>query len=190
MWVLAPVLGVIAFIILLLLIPVNVDFNVEKHSAFHTRVRIRWMFNAIGKTIESGEKPKKGKPEAKKKSRIKPVTAALGARGFPGRLLRLVRDIFRISHARDVALHLLIGMNDPADTGMVFAFVAPAVVQLRAITPYDIRIQPDFEEAELQGYLKGRVRVFPIQLIYVGTLFALSPATIRAIRALVAAWRK
>ena len=114
----------------------------------------------------------------------------LRARGFLRRLLRLVRDTVRISHVRDFRLNLRIGLSDPADTGMLFGAIAPVLVQLRTFIPLDIQILPDFEQTGLQGYVKGDVRIFPIQLIFVGTLFALSPSTIRALKSMVLAWRK
>ena len=190
MWILATVLGVFTFIILLLTVPIDLAFNIEKDVAFHPRVRVGWMFNLIGKDVKRKKKPKKEKAKEKKKRRIKPFIAMLRARGFLRRLLRFVRDIFRILHVREFALDLRIGLSDPAETGMLFALIAPAAVQLRAFTPLDIQIQPDFEQTGLQGYFKGRLRIFPIQLIIVGTLFALSPATIRAIKSMVLAWRK
>ena len=190
MWILATVLGVFTFIILLLTIPIDLVFNIEKDVAFHPRVRVGWMFNLIGKDVKRKKKPKKEKAKEKRKRRIKPFIAMLRARGFLRRLFRFVRDIFRICHVRDFELDLRIGLSDPADTGMLFAVIAPVIVQLKTFTPLDIQILPNFEQTGLQGYVKGDLRVFPIQLIFIGTLFALSPATIRAIKSMVLAWRK
>jgi hypothetical protein len=189
-WILATVLGVFAFIVLLLTVPVDLAFNVEQDAATHSRVRVGWMFNLIGKDIKRKKKPEKEKPEEQKKRRIKPFITMLRARGFLRRLLRFVRDIFRISHVREFKSDLRIGLSDPADTGMLFGAIAPVLVQFRIFTPLDIQILPDFEQAGLQGYIKGDVRIFPIQLIFIGTLFALSPATIRALKSMVLAWRK
>ncbi len=189
MWILATVLGVFIFIILLLTVPVDLAFNVDRDVATHSRVRVRWMFNLIGKDIKREKKPEKEKP-GKKKRRIKPFIAMLRARGFLRRLLRFVRDVFRIARVREFKLDLRIGLSDPAETGMLFGVIAPVLVQSRIFTPLDIQILPDFEQTGLQGYVKGDVRIFPIQLIFIGTLFAFSPATIRAIKSMVLAWRK
>lgn len=191
MWILATVLGVLTFIILLLTVPIDIAFNVEKDVAFRSKVRVGWMFNLVGRDIKRKKKPKKEKPkEKKRRRRIKPFIAMIRSRGFLRRLLRLVRDIFRISHLREFRLDLRIGLSDPAETGMLFGAITPVLVQLRTFTPLDIRILPDFEQTGLQGYVKGDLRIFPIQLIFVVTLFALSPATIRAIKNMVLAWRK
>lgn len=191
MWILATVLGVFVFIILLLSVPVDLAFNVDKDEAFHSSVRVGWMFNLIGKDVKRKKKPEKERPKGRKrKRRTKPFIAMLRSRGFLRRLVRFVRDIFRISHVREFEIDLRIGLSDPAETGMLFAAVAPVLVQFRIFTPLDIQVLPDFEQAGLQGYVKGDLRIFPIQFIFAGTLFALSPATIRALKSMVLAWRK
>jgi hypothetical protein len=190
-WILATVLGILTFSILLLCVPVDLDFNVDRDTAFQSRVRVGWMFNLIGKDLKRKKKPEKEKPKGKKKKRrTKPFIAMLRARGFLRRLLRFAREVFRIAHVREFKLDLRIGLSDPAETGMLFAAIAPVLVQFRIFTPLDIQVLPDFEQTGLQGYVKGDLRIFPIQFIFVGTLFALSPATIRAVKSMVLAWRK
>ena len=190
MWVLAVVFGVFLFFVLLLTIPFDLTFYVEKDIDFKSRVRVGWMFNLIGKDIKWKKKPKKEKPKKKKRRRVKPFIAMLRARGFLRRLLRFVRDIFRNSHVREFRAYLRIGLSDPADTGMLFAVIAPTIVRLGAFTPLDIQIIPNFEQEGLNGYIKGNLRLFPIQIFTVMGLFAFSPATIGAIKALVSAWRR
>jgi hypothetical protein len=190
-WILATVLGVFVFFILLLSIPVHLAFHVYRDEAFHSRVRVGWMFNLVGKDVKRKKKTEKEKPKGRKrKRRIKPFVAMIRSTGFLRRLLRFVRDIFRISHVRDFEIDLRIGLNDPAETGMLFAAIAPALVQFRTFTPFDIQILPDFEQAVLQGYVKSDLRIFPIQFIFTGMLFVLSPATIRALLSMVLAWRR
>jgi len=85
-WILATVLGVFTFIILLLTIPIDLVFNIEKDVAFHPRVRVGWMFNLISKDLKRKKKPKKEKAKEKRKRRIKPFIAMLRARGFLRRI--------------------------------------------------------------------------------------------------------
>ena len=190
MWILATVLGVLVFIILLLTVPFDLAFNIDQDAVTHSRVRIGWMFDMFVKDRKRKKKPEKEKSNKKRKRRIKPFIAMLRSKGFLRRLFRFIRDVFRVSRIREFRLDLRIGLSDPAETGMLFAAIAPVVAQFRIFTPLDIQIQPDFEQAGLQGYAKGNVRIFPIQLIFRGTLFALSPSTIRAIKNMVLAWRK
>lgn len=193
MWILAVVLGPLIFFVVLLAVPVDLVFHIEKDIAFSSKVRVGWMFNLVGKEIggkKKLEKKKKPKKEKRKKRRIKPLIAMLRARGFLGRLLSFIKDVLRISHIRGLKADIRIGLSDPAETSMLFAIVAPVMVYLRAFTSQDVRIQPEFEQMVFQGYFKGDLRIYPIQLIVVSILFAFSPATMRGIKAMVMARRK
>ena len=61
---------------------------------------------------------------------------------------------------------------------------------LRSFTACDVRVEPDFEQQTFRGYLKGDLRIVPLRMMVLFTLFALSPTTLRAIKALVVARRK
>lgn len=193
MWILAVVLGPLLFFVVLLAVPVDLVFYIEKDMAFSSKVRVGWMFNLVGKEIGGKKKREKKKPKKEKKKRkrrIKPLIAMLRARGFLGRLVSFVKDVLRISHIRELRADIRVGLSDPAETGMLFAIVAPVIAYLRAFTSLDVRIQPEFDQTVFQGYFKGDLRIFPIQLLVVSTRFALSPATMRGIKAMVVARRK
>jgi len=192
-WILAVVLGPLLFFVVLLAVPVDLVFYIEKDMAFSSKVRVGWMFNLVGKEIGGKKKREKKKPKKEKKKRkrrIKPLIAMLRARGFLGRLVSFVKDVLRISHIRELRADIRVGLSDPAETGMLFAIVAPVIAYLRAFTSLDVRIQPEFDQTVFQGYFKGDLRIFPIQLLVVSTRFALSPATMRGIKAMVVARRK
>lgn len=190
MWILATVLGILLFFLLLLAIPVDLVFCVEKEVAFKSRVRVGWMFGLIGKDISGKKEPKKEKRKRKDKSNIKPLLAMFGARGFLLKLLGLVRDILRLLNIRELEVNLRVGLDDPAETGWLFALVGPALVCAKSFSALDVQVEPDFEQENLQGYCKGGFRAFPIQFVALIILFAFSPTTIRAIKAMVVARRK
>ena len=193
MWILAVVLGPLLFFVVLLAVPVDLVFYIEKDMAFSSKVRVGWMFNLVGKEIGGKKKRERKKPKKekeKRKRRIKPLIAMLRARGFLGRLVSFVKDVVRISHIHELRADIRVGLSDPAETGMLFAIVAPVIAYLRAFTSLDVRIQPEFDQTVFQGYFKGDLRIFPIQLLVVSILFALSPATMRGIKAMVVARRK
>ena len=193
MWILAVVLGPLLFFVVLLAVPVDLVFYIEKDMTFSSKVRVGWMFNLVGKEIGGKKKREKKKPKKekeKRKRRIKPLIDMLRARGFLGRLVSFVKDVVRISHIRELRADIRVGLSDPAETGMLFAIVAPVIAYLRTFTSLDVRIQPEFDQTVFQGYFKGDLRIFPIQLLVVSILFALSPATMRGIKAMVVARRK
>ena len=188
MWTLATALGIVLFFVLLLAIPVDLVFCIEKDVDFKPRIGLRWMFGLIKKDI-SGKKEKPKKKEKREKT-IKPLLAMLGTRGFSQRLLRFIRDSFRLLSLHELKLNLRVGLDDPAETGLLFAAIEPAMVYIRPFSSLDAQVEPDFGQENLRGYCKGDVRAFPIQLVGPFILFAFSTTTIRAIRAMLAARRK
>ena len=193
MWILGPILGIFIFLIILLIIPIDLIFNISKRDNIESRVRIGWLFGLIGKDISVGRKQAKvkGNKEKKKKRSVKPLLAVVRTRGFLKRLLRFIRDIIRRIEIRNTYVHLTLGLADPADTGFLFAAVTPllkfAGVQKPSI---DINIQPDFDQEKLWGYAKGDLRLYPIRFIKPLLLFIFSLTTLRAMKAIIKARRK
>jgi hypothetical protein len=192
-WILGPILGIFIFLIILLIVPIDLIFNISKRDNIESRVRIGWLFGLIGKDISVGRKQAKvkGNKEKKKKRSVKPLLAVVRTRGFLKRLLRFIRDIIRRIEIRNTYVHLTLGLADPADTGFLFAAVTPllkfAGVQKPSI---DIDIQPDFDQEKIGGYAKGDLRLYPIRFIKPLLLFIFSLTTLRAMKAIITARRK
>ncbi len=186
MWILGTVLGVVLFFVLLLAIPVDVVFYLEKEEDFKSGTTAKWLFGLVSRDIGGRER----KPTKRKGKRsIRPLLAMLRSRGFLRRVLRLLTDVLRRTKVRDLKLDVRVGLDDPADTGLLFAAIGPMAGYLMAFTPMDVEVQPDFEQETLRGFFRSDVRIFPIRLVLPFTLFALSPTTLRALRAMAAAGR-
>ena len=180
MWVLTTVIGIFLFLVILLAIPVDLIICVEKYSDFKLRVTVRWMFGLMGKEISRGKKePKK---EKKRRGSIKPLLAMLKTRGFPGKLFRFIRGVFRCFNVHDLKLNLRVGLGDPAETGLLFALIGPTMVCAGSFSSLDIKVEPDFYQGGLQGYSKADIRAFPLRLVGHLVRFTFSPTTIRAIK--------
>ncbi len=192
MWILGPILGIFIFLIILLIVPIDLIFNISKRDNIESRVRIGWLFGLIGKDIRAKKKQVKVKVKKKKKKRsVKPLLAVVRTRGFLKRSLRFIKDIIRRIKIRNLYVHLTLGLADPADTGFLFAAVTPLITFVGVQKPtIDINIQPDFEQENLQGYAAGGVRVYPIQFIKPLLLFIFSLTTLRVIKAIITARRK
>lgn len=191
MWILGTVLGVFLFLLLLLAVPVDLVFSAEKGAELKTRFRIGWMFGLVSKEIKRKEKPKK-EPQAgeKRRGNAKYILAALRTEGFVGRAATFLKRTLRQIRMHEVRIDFDVGFAEPADTGMLFAALAPASIAARSFEPLDLRIRPDFAEKRLEGYARGDVRVVPITLLIVLMRFALSLTTLRAMKAVVAARRR
>ena len=196
MWILGPILGIFIFLIILLIVPIDLIFNISKRDNIESRVRIGWLFGLIGKDIRSKKKQAKVKVKVKKKKKkkkrsVKPLLAIVRTRGFLKRLLLFIKDIIRRIEIRNTYVHLTLGLADPADTGFLFAAVTPLLTFAGVQKPnIGINIQPDFDQEKLWGYAKGDLRLYPIRFIKPLLLFIFSLTTLRAMKAIIKARRK
>ena len=184
----AIVLGPFFLAVLLLSIPVDLAFSYERGEDSRTRMRIGWLFGLIGKDLGGGKKGREKKPKemkAKKGRRsFRGPLAVFRARGFSGRLLLLARRLVRSVQVRDVDVEFQVGTGDPVETALLFGVIGPSVALARSRFSPNIRIEPNFVEETFEGHARGTLRVYPIKLIPSLVAFALSPATLRGVRAL------
>jgi hypothetical protein len=185
--------GLVGLGILLLAVPVSVDFRVQGIEPFSGHVGVRWMFGLVRLRLPfpgAGSSPRRREevPKAPRdgdgsapRGRGRNVLAALRQGAFRRRVQRLVGDLVRAVHVHRVRLLMRLGLGDPADTGRLWALVGPvnAVARWRDV---DIRIEPDFLEPVLEFEADGRVDVVPLRFVVLVVGFALSPPTLRAWR--------
>ena len=174
MWIIATVLGILLFFVLLLVIPVDLVFCVEKDVDFKSRVRVRWMFGLIGKDIR-GRKRRPEKEKRERKRNVKPFLAMLRTRGFLWKLSKFIKHVFQLLNVRELKLNLRVGLSDPAETGLLFAVIGPTMVCMKSFSSLDVQVEPDFEQENLRGYFKGDLRASPIRFVKPFALFVLNP---------------
>ena len=100
------VAGIGLFVLLVFCIPVDMVFDVGRSGAARSRMRVGWLFGLLGK--EFGRRKKKPKERVSKREKTR------GLPKLPGRILSGVR----VSH---LDARLRIGLDDPADTGLLYA---------------------------------------------------------------------
>jgi hypothetical protein len=93
----------------------------------------------------------------------------------------LLRDVPRIVRQKQGDLWVCIGLEDPADTGMLYAWAEPVAVSLCRIPGLSVALHPDFSEERLEFRADGRCRIIPGEIAWVITRFALAPATVATI---------
>jgi len=189
-WILGPILGILIILIILLLVPIDFTFNINKIDNTESRVRIGWLFGLIGKDLSDRIKQAKVKVKKKKRS-VKPLLAVVRTRGLLKHVIRFIKDIIRRIEIRNLYVHLKLGLADPADTGFLFAAVTPLLTFAGVQKPnIGIDIQPDFDQEKLWGYAKGDLRLYPIRFIKPLLLFIFSLTTLRTMKAIIKARRK
>jgi len=186
LWVVATLASLAVVIVLVLCIPLDAVLHIDIHGRPKFQIRLAWLFGLVTKEIT---RAKKKKPkEKKRKGRIKARTIfkILRTRGLLGQLRRLLWDIFRQLNIRDLRVNFRVGLDDPADTALLFALIGPATFFLGSSRVHEIRIEPSFEdEVVFEGYLHGAVRLVPIQLATPILRFVFSLAAIRTVKVLV-----
>ena len=193
MWVVAALASLAVLIILVLCVPLDMAFRIDIYGRPKFSMKLVWFFGLVSKEITKAKK----KPEEKKKviegkpkrrgRRVRPGTILeiLRTKGLPRQLKGLLKDVLRRIRIRDLVANFRVGLDSPADTGFLFAIVGPITSLLKSISPQQIRLQPDFDEAVLEGDLSGAVRLQPIRLVIPLLRFVFSLPTMRALKTLV-----
>ncbi len=185
------VVGIVLFFILVLSIPIEMAFDTSRPGA---KARVGWAFGLLWKDV-GGEKKKPKRPKKKKKKKkrrpgVKAFPDFLETRGSVSGLLKLARRMIGGIRVKQLDAHLRMGLDDPADTGMLYSVMLPILIPLNYIGSSNVRMELCFQEAILDFTGRGHVRIVPAQMIWAVLLFGLSPAGLRVIRNMVVRrWR-
>jgi hypothetical protein len=193
--------AVLAALVALLAVPISVFVRVERAAVLEASWRVRWLFGLVDVqssrtgtaagpgTGDTKERPARraGRRRRRAGSRFGPgtVVAVLGARGFVQRVLRLLGDLRRQVRWDDVHLRAEFGLDDPADTGVMYGAMVPLLLAANRVG-LDVGCRPNFAGTCLAGSAGATFGTRPIALLRVLAAFLCSPAVGRAVRA---AWR-
>jgi hypothetical protein len=192
LWVIVVLVSLAVLITLFLCIPLDLFFraNIEVRPKFS--LRLIWLFGLV-----TGElRPTRRKPEEKGVEyegkpgdwlqRLRVTFEILQTKGLLKQLRNFLKRIIRQIKVRDLTANLKVGLDNPADTGLLFAFIAPVNLVINYFLPHPIKIEPSFTgESFITGYLYGAVRLWPIQLAASLIGLAVSLPTLRAAKKLV-----
>lgn len=187
-WALA---GALLLLLLTLAAPVDLVFDLERIDRFTGVLRWRVLFGLVRLRVELPAAARPGRevpdvPGRAARSRepgqgpMRLVRAYLGDSDFRRRVHRLLADLRGDVRPAALRLRLRVGLDDPADTGRLWALLGPLGAIAAARAGADLRLEPDFTRPVLQWQASGRVRVVPLRSLWVLGAFVLSPATRRA----------
>lgn len=170
--------------------PVDAALNIDTSVRPKFRLRLVWLFGLVSKEV----KREKKKPEKKRKRRIgfRTISRILRIKGLLRQVKDLVRDVIGQLKIRELAVNLKLGLDNPADTGFLFASIGSITPFLSLPSQYQLRVQPSFyDEAVFEGYLHGVLRLWPIKLVRPFVRFVFSLATLRVVKVLVLSkWKR
>ena len=181
--------ALVASLLILLAIPVDVAFSVQRHEGRQEgRGTLGWLFGLVrlrlGKPkvrVQAKSERTKVKRRHRKVGSARRIMVMLRIEGFGWRLLRLARDLMRRIQIREFSLEIRLGLDDPADTGRLWAIVGPLAAMLALPPVARVAIEPEFTTDALEVNGNGHIRIIPIQLLFVILVFVLSPTTLRAL---------
>lgn len=195
MWAIALFGSLVVLAVFLLWVPLDFTLKASIREKSELKLKFSWLFGLVKSELPRARKepaPDKKAPGPKKKRKriFDPCFLFKIARtkGLTKNFLRLVKDVFRCLRFRELAADFRVGLGDPADTGMLFTVVGPAVALAGPYVFSRVNIEPCFEEEPLlEGYSYGSVRLRPIRLIPPVIRFVFSRPALRAAWVLVAA---
>lgn len=199
MWLIITLASMVALFLIVLSVPLDLAFRLDVYDRTRFSVKPVWLFGLVGKKL--GRRKKKAKPKkAKEKKRgarktlkiLRTTLKVLRTKGLLRQTKILVSDVFNSLGIRQLRANFRIGLDNPADTGLLFAFIGPTFVFFNPSGRYSINIKPSFEdEATLEGYMQAVVRLRPIRLVIPLLKFVFSLPILRVAKAVVLAkWKR
>lgn len=190
MWVIATLAGLAGLTIFVLCLPLDAALSIDTSGRPKFRLRLVWVFGLVSKEV----KREKKEPEKKRKRRIgfRTISRILRIKGLLRQVKDLVRDVIGQVKIRELAVNLKLGLDNPADTGFLFASIGSITPFLSLPSRYQLRVQPSFyEEAVFEGYLHVVLRLWPIKLVRPFIRFVFSLAALRVVKILVLSkWKR
>ena len=192
MWVIALLAGLVGLIILVLCVPLDAALNIETPGRPGFRLRLVWLFGLISKELRRARKKPKEKPKKKRAKGFSTILRILRTRGLLRKIVALVKDILGQFRIKELSVNCRLGLDDPADTGLIFALAKATTPFFNLPAKYRFRVQPSFsDEPVFDGHLHGVVRLQPIRLVWPLLRFIFSPAIFRVVKILVLSkWKR
>ena len=182
----------IAVLVALLAIPLTLTFRMSWQESFRNDAELKWAFGLVRKRIvpaklkpvtSNNEQSDRRASRTRRSTRTKlNLLKALRQKGFRRRITRFVGDVWHAVHKEDLEVRLRIGFGDPADTGQLWAFIGPISGMLGSIQDVSVTIEPEFIDETLELVGNGRIRIIPLQMIYLAAALMLSPPIWRVIK--------
>jgi hypothetical protein len=172
-------LGVAAVVAALLLgcLLIPLRFEVEIPEQGRARTELSWAFGLVSRDLLAQvQRPEKARRPAQKRRARGPwirqrLLAAVRSAGFFHVLARFAARLFRATHPRDVSFTAVVGLEDPSDTGRLWAVGGPLALALSTASGGKIALTPDFAGEHLQVQGQGRFTVVPAQVMAIAAWF-------------------
>jgi len=163
-------------LVALTLVPLRVDFSIQHGREPPSSAEVRWGgLRLPERTPAAAADASRPKPTQRTPRRV--IRHVLRTKGLAAAAARLAVRLIQQVQVREARLEVRLGLADPADTGQLWATLAPALAVLSSRSDACISLTPEFSRpcCELAG--RANLQVIPARLLLaVGrTLLSLPP---------------
>ncbi len=179
-------LGVVAFIVIALAIPVEIEFSAAIHGRAAALTRFKLLFGLISFVVDgSTGKKARGKTESEGIPFLEKLFNAAQVEGIWPRSWRLAKRFAACVKVKRLTTDLTVSLGDDYYTGMLAGLAIPLVLYLDQRFDGGISVRPAFEEdLLLEGDLLAAFSLQPLKMIVPCLVFTCSPQFRRAKRIL------
>jgi hypothetical protein len=164
LWLVYTIASLLVLLLFILCIPIYITISFNTSQEPKLTAKLKWLFGLY--TSELGAKAKHidQEPQSRQKGLgFSTIVNILRTRGLFKQFFRLTKGIFNRIKIRELDANLKVGLENPADLGLLFALMAPLNLLVRGLSPYSIVVQPDFsDETPIRGYAYSMARLQPI----------------------------
>lgn len=172
-------LGLLAAALLVLALPVELRFQFQGIQPLQGQITLRALFGLWRLRLALPSPKREGprstaqaldeqaeRPVRHRSGRSVHLQALWRDMGLRRRALRRLQTALGSLHWSDLRLHLRLGLDDPADTGRLWALLGPVGAALSSLRTAEIAIEPDFVEPTLDFDAQGCLVLVPLQVIW------------------------
>jgi len=172
LWFIIALVSLAALVALLLCIPVELILRANTAGKPKFNLKLVWFFGLFKSDLSQFGRKSRKKPADKLEKQatnwlqsIRVTWDVLQVKGLLEQLRRFVVRTVRSIRIRELAANLKVDLENPADTGLLFAFIAPLNLVISYFLPYSINIEPSFTgESLVAGHANANIRLIPIQV--------------------------
>jgi hypothetical protein len=199
-WFILIVIVLDMLLVALLAIPVGIDIDKSARQPA-SRLFVYWWFGRLRIPLGSAprkqdavtpaaaheaEPPPPRSRRAARKNHGPAILAFLSTAGLFARLASTLCKLFSAFVIREARLDVRFGLDDPADTGMLFGCASPLTALCAAAAPDRVAVIPEFAGPALDYRARLRAEFIPLRVVTVLLTFLLSSEVCSA---LLRAWR-
>ncbi len=183
--------GVFCLALGALCVPLDISLSFDTTRSEKLSLRVAWLFGFLRvHQSKVGKKPPKRQGKIKKKTEVRKrdlrlVLQILRVKGVGHAIARFARRIFLRLEMLDLRGELTMGLEDPADTGILMAVLMPACMILNVLSGKFFVVRPAFGGAVLEGNGEAIIRLFPLWFSLSAARFIFSVPAFTALKIVI-----